>query len=116
MAESEFSEPMSAPLGSVDGGAAFDRAGAVADGIEHDLGVFGRAIAHARNGITITDCRQPDDPIVFANEPAYPGLGIGLYIASEIVKQHGGRISVESAKGRGSTFRFSLPAAPGAAG
>ena len=61
----------------------------------------------------ITDCRQPDDPIVFANEPAYPGLGMEPYVASEIVNQHGGRISVESAKGPDSTFRFSLPSAPG---
>ncbi len=41
-----------------------------------------------------------------------PGLGMGLYIASEIVKLHRGRIWVESARGRGSTFRFFLPAAP----
>ena len=48
--------------------------------------------------------------------PAYPGLGMGLYVVSEIVKQHGGRIWVENAKGRGSAFRFSHPAAPTAAG
>ena len=39
-----------------------------------------------------------------------PGLGMGLYIASEIVKLHRGRLWVESARGHGSTFRFSLPA------
>ena len=37
------------------------------------------------------------------------GLGLGLYIAAEIVKQHGGRIWVESHKGAGSTFFVSLP-------
>jgi signal transduction histidine kinase len=38
------------------------------------------------------------------------GLGLGLYIARRIVEAHGGRIWVESAIGRGSTFVFSLPA------
>ena len=37
------------------------------------------------------------------------GLGLGLYIASEIVQQQGGRMWCESQKGEGSTFFFSLP-------
>ncbi|CAM4278813.1 PAS fold-containing protein [Pedobacter westerhofensis] len=37
------------------------------------------------------------------------GFGIGLYLSSEIVKRHGGTIWVESEKGVGSTFFFSLP-------
>ncbi len=37
------------------------------------------------------------------------GLGLGLYIAHEIVSQQGGRIWVESEPGEGSTFFFSLP-------
>ncbi|MDQ3008253.1 MAG: PAS domain-containing sensor histidine kinase [bacterium] len=42
-------------------------------------------------------------------EDTYAGLGLGLFISSEIVKRHGGRIWVESEVGKGSTFCFSLP-------
>jgi PAS domain S-box-containing protein len=38
--------------------------------------------------------------------------GLGLYIASEIIKLHNGRIWLESKKGKGSIFYFSLPVAP----
>ena len=39
----------------------------------------------------------------------YPGLGMGLYISAEIVRRHGGRIWVQSKKGEGSHFFFTLP-------
>lgn len=44
-----------------------------------------------------------------AHSKAFPGLGMGLYIAHEIVKRHGGEITVESEEGKGSTFIVSLP-------
>ena len=39
----------------------------------------------------------------------FSGLGIGLFVSSEIIKQHGGKIWAESKEGEGSTFYFSLP-------
>jgi signal transduction histidine kinase len=37
------------------------------------------------------------------------GLGVGLYIANNIIEQHGGHIWAESTVGRGSTFILELP-------
>ncbi len=48
---------------------------------------------------------QVTDP----EEKTYPGLGIGLYISSEIVARHRGRMWVESSKMKGSTFYVALP-------
>lgn len=42
-------------------------------------------------------------------ENTFPGLGLGLYISSEIVKRQRGKIWVDSQIGKGSNFCFSLP-------
>lgn len=41
----------------------------------------------------------------------YPGMGIGLYVCEQIVKQHGGTLWVESEISKGSTFNFTVPVA-----
>ncbi len=47
-----------------------------------------------------------------ASPEHYAGLGLGLYIAREIVEAHGGRIRLASAPGLGSTFTVELPRQP----
>ena len=37
------------------------------------------------------------------------GSGLGLYITKNIVESHGGKITVQSQIGRGTTFSFTLP-------
>ncbi|WP_312079395.1 PAS domain S-box protein [Chryseobacterium sp.] len=39
----------------------------------------------------------------------FSGLGLGLYISADIIKNHGGKIGVESSFGNGSEFWFTLP-------
>lgn len=39
----------------------------------------------------------------------FQGFGIGLYIASEIIKRHNGKVWLESEENKGSTFYFSIP-------
>jgi len=47
-------------------------------------------------------------------EPFYSskpeGLGLGLFISNDIVRQHGGHIDVKSEEGKGATFAVWLPA------
>ena len=48
---------------------------------------------------------------VDSHESTMPGLGMGLYISSEIIKEHNGEIRVQSKLNEGSVFSFSLPLA-----
>ncbi len=66
---------------------------------------FGIGIAEAHQQKIFERFYQVTDPM----EKTFPGLGIGLFISNEIIKQHHGRMWVVSSKGEGATFYFTLP-------
>lgn len=43
------------------------------------------------------------------NQNTFPGFGIGLFISSDIIRKHKGKIGVNSEPGKGSEFYFSIP-------
>ena len=61
------------------------------------------------DALTAIFCRYYREP--GAEQRYGKGLGLGLYVAHEIVKRHGGRLWVESTVGVGSTFYVALPLA-----
>jgi len=59
-------------------------------------------------GISEAEQKRIFDPFFSTKEPGR-GTGLGLFISAEIVRDHRGRIELDSAEGRGSTFRVVLP-------
>ncbi|HWD19295.1 MAG TPA: XrtA/PEP-CTERM system histidine kinase PrsK [Verrucomicrobiae bacterium] len=66
--------------------------------------------------VTVTDTGSGMDPEFMSRALFRPfqttkkkGLGIGMFQSKMIVEAHGGRIEVESQRGKGSTFRVLLP-------
>ena len=75
------------------------------DGIELSVQDFGIGISAAnQQNIFKQFYRVTGD-----NQSTFPGMGIGLYICSEIITRHGGKIWVESVFDKGSTFYIRLP-------
>jgi two-component system NtrC family sensor kinase len=86
----------------------------------------GRRQRHRMRWITVSvsdtgiGIEQEEQPKVFqrfyrADHPLvqhHRGRGLSLSIAKSLVELHRGKIWVESAPGKGSTFRFTLPVAP----
>ncbi|MDQ2784150.1 MAG: ATP-binding protein [Chloroflexota bacterium] len=75
----------------------------------------GRAMISVQDfGIGIDEAHQPKvfDQFYRVSDPSektFPGLGLGLHIANEIVKRHGGTLHVRSVKDAGATFTVIMP-------
>ena len=60
-------------------------------------------------GIGMTEETRAKLFTLFFSSKGKGGTGIGLYVARQVVMQHGGKIEVASAKGEGSTFTVTMP-------
>jgi len=74
-----------------------------------DQGEVEIAIGDTGLGISPADRKHVFEPF-FSTKKAGRGTGLGLFITAEIVREHKGRIELESDEGHGSTFRVILPA------
>jgi PAS domain S-box-containing protein len=71
-------------------------------------------VSDTGGGIETQDLPRLFERFWQASGAQHKGAGLGLPIVKGIVEAHGGRIWVESAPTRGSTFYFTIPAANGA--
>ena len=95
--------------------------GRVEVGVEH-LGTEGVLSVHVRDtghGLHAAELDrifdrlyQVADETGRAPPESTSGLGLGLHIARDLVRLHGGELSVASEPERGSTFTFTLPVTP----
>jgi two-component system OmpR family sensor kinase/two-component system sensor histidine kinase BaeS len=67
------------------------------------------SVADDGPGITREDLDRVFERFWHGTQRRAQGSGLGLTIARELVRAHGGRIWVESELGKGSFFRFTLP-------
>jgi PAS domain S-box-containing protein len=66
------------------------------------------SIGDTGQGIAAADLNNIFDPF-YTTAPVGQGSGLGLSICYSIIKQHGGKIAVDSGQGQGSTFTVKLP-------
>jgi PAS domain S-box-containing protein len=75
--------------------------------VEISVRDFGAGISSETRKKIFERFYRSGDPYVNMN--VFPGMGLGLYIASEIVRRHQSVINVDSEPGKGSRFSFRLP-------
>jgi PAS domain S-box-containing protein len=68
------------------------------------------SVADTGRGMSPTELAKIFEPY-YTTKPAGEGTGLGLAVVHGIVRAHGGWLQVDSAPGRGSTFRVYLPEA-----
>lgn len=91
----------------------FTPSGSITVGAARDTDVIRAWVADTGIGIDPADQAAVFEPYAQAGDtlPDRPhGTGLGLAICREIIEHHGGRLWLDSAPGRGSTFWFTLPA------
>jgi two-component system, NtrC family, sensor kinase len=90
---------------------AMERGGTLTVRTAPSRGRAGEAVVEVADtgvGIARADQDKIFEPF-YTTKPPGRGTGLGLSICYGIVQDHGGRIEVESAPGRGSLFRVNLP-------
>ena len=60
-------------------------------------------------GMSAEESAQVFDMFYRAEEGTIEGSGLGTYIVKKLVEAHGGKVWLESAKGQGTTFTFTIP-------
>ncbi|MBI4588562.1 MAG: HAMP domain-containing protein [Candidatus Rokubacteria bacterium] len=73
-----------------------------------DRGEVELEISDTGQGIPLAHQKQIFEPF-FSTKERGQGTGLGLFISAQIVREHRGRIEVQSAEGCGSTLRVFLP-------
>jgi len=84
------------------GGELAIRTGTLGDRIE-------LSVSDTGSGLTPEECERLFTPYYTTKQH---GTGLGLAIVQSVVSDHGGKISVESTKEEGTTFRIELPCEP----
>jgi signal transduction histidine kinase len=68
-------------------------------------------VADTGSGIPATERKEIFEAFFSTKHHSGRGTGLGLFISSQIAREHGGRIDLDSEEGAGSTFSVVLPAA-----
>jgi two-component system nitrogen regulation sensor histidine kinase NtrY len=90
---------------------AMPQGGALTLRTRHNGGKVIIEVADTGSGLTPEECERIFTPYYTSKQH---GTGLGLAIVQSVVSDHGGRISVQSEPGRGTTFVIELPVQPGA--